>query len=203
MSASTTTIFGQRMPAFEEAQAGSTAHLMNAPRDSSLAQEEALLTNLVRNAHALYESNPEEKRRVTQDALTDTLPHKLRRWGVLSGASSDSKVALDDDVLASDVLMYTPATASMTSGVQFMPHNNVGANALEQAVVDRTSAEDMLEAHSRADAHERDNSVHRRRQQQHYRRGGYARSSRSTVVVRTSRSTRSSTTTRWATTARR
>ena len=140
------TIFGQRMPAFEEAQAGSTAHLMNAPRDASRAQEEVLLTDVVRNAHALYESNTEEKARVTQDALTDTLPHKPRRWGALGGGGSGSSAVLDDDVLASDVLMYTPSTASMSSGVQFMPHSNVGANALEQAVVDRTSAEDMLQA---------------------------------------------------------
>jgi len=54
--------------------------------------------------------------------------------------------AIDDQVLKEEVMLYTPGGASMESGIQFIPHSKIGADAKEQAVVDSTNADSLLEA---------------------------------------------------------
>lgn len=51
-----------------------------------------------------------------------------------------------DHVLKESVMLYTPGGASMESGIQFIPHSKVGADAKEQAVVDNTNAESLLDS---------------------------------------------------------
>ena len=54
--------------------------------------------------------------------------------------------AISEEVLKEQVMLYTPGGASMESGIQFIPHYKIGADAKEQAVVDSTNAESLLES---------------------------------------------------------
>ena len=107
------------------------------------------LRDQVLDASEVYEKKPDADKVSDTKASLDNSGVVATNEGMIDVSVERRKKAapaIADEVLKENVMLYTPGSASFESGIQFLPHSNVGPNMQEQAVVDKTNAESMLQS---------------------------------------------------------